>query len=112
MNTSDESDKKPHHPPLEANEFFYIDKDGQKSDRALHEPILDGISREARERYREATYQRAREEGWSEEDIRETYGNPGDPEDPDELARLRGLSFDPEWHAKIQPVKMRHKPKS
>jgi hypothetical protein len=72
------SDRKRHHPPVDSNEFFYIDKDGKKSDRGLHEPILNGISPEGRERIRQATYERARKSGVPEDLIREMYGNPGD----------------------------------
>jgi hypothetical protein len=79
MTTSGEKNRERHHPPVEANEIFYIDKDGKKSDRAIHEFILKGISREGAERQRQAAYERAREMGWSEEEIRKSYGSPGDP---------------------------------
>jgi hypothetical protein len=79
MNTSAKGGRNRHDPPAEANEFFYIDKDGKKSDRAIHEAILNGLSREGAERLRQAAYARGRARGWSEEEIRKSYGNPGDP---------------------------------
>jgi hypothetical protein len=79
MNTSAKGGSKLRHPPVEANEFFYIDEDGEKSDRAIHDAILNGLSREGAERLRQAAYARARASGCSEEEIRSLYGNPGDP---------------------------------
>ena len=52
MNTSAKGGSKLRHPPVEANEFFYIDEDGEKSDRAIHEAILNGLSKEGAERPR------------------------------------------------------------
>jgi hypothetical protein len=79
MGMSESDRRKLRHPPVEANEFFYIDKNGKKSDRAIHEAILNGLSREGAERLRQAAYARARASGCSEEEIRSLYGNPGDP---------------------------------
>jgi hypothetical protein len=81
MTKSDERNRKRHHPPVEANEMFYIDKDGKKSDRAIHEFILKGISPEGVERLRQAAYESARKRGMPEHAIRQAYGNPGDPWD-------------------------------
>jgi hypothetical protein len=55
--------RKLHHPPVGANEFVYIDEDGKKSDQAIHEAILNGISREGAERMRQAAYARGRARG-------------------------------------------------
>jgi hypothetical protein len=79
MGMSENNRRNRHHPPGEANEFFYIDKDGKKSDRAIHEAILNGLSKEGAERLRQAAYARGRARGWSEEEIRKSYGNHGDP---------------------------------
>jgi hypothetical protein len=60
MYTSAKGDRKSHHTPVEANELVYVDKDRKKSDQAIHEAILNGISREGAERMRQAAYARAR----------------------------------------------------
>ena len=79
MGVSENDRRKLRHPPVEANEFFYIDENGEKSDWATHDAILNGLSREGAERLRQAAYARARADGCSEEEIRSLYGNPGDP---------------------------------
>jgi hypothetical protein len=44
---------------MPGNEGVYIDKDGNKADADIHEPILNGISPEADRKYRLRAFRRA-----------------------------------------------------
>lgn len=59
---------------MKSNEMFYIDQDGKKQDKGLHEPILD--NEEADLYSRRQSYERSVAEGMDEQAARRIFGIP------------------------------------